>query len=103
MTRSAYGERWLDLGADPVLGPLLAGERTSRAEVAACRRVEGAGNVTGQLDPVPSMVGVGHRDGREQRRRIGMQRVLVQLGRGSQLNDLPQVHDGNSVADVSER
>src|SRR5438309_11568240 len=74
MTRSALGERWLDLSADPVLGPLLAGERTSRAEVAACGRIEGAGNVTGQLDPIPSVVRVRHRDGRQQRGGIRMQR-----------------------------
>src|SRR2546421_11745526 len=64
MTRSALGERWLDLGADPVLGPLLARQRTSRAEVAAGGRVEGARHIPGQLDAAAPMFGVGYRDRR---------------------------------------
>ena len=44
---------------------------------------------------------VGDRHGREQRLRVGVQRVLVQLQPAGQLHQLAQVHHRHAVADVA--
>ena len=68
-------ERWLDLAAD--VGRVAA----ARVESAARRRVDRRGHVALEHDPLALLgeVGVGDRDGREQRLGVGHDRSRVEL------------------------
>ena len=46
-------------------------------------------------------LGVGDRHGCQQRLGVGMQRILVELVAGRDLDNAPEVHHGDAVADVA--
>ena len=63
----------------------------------------GLGHVARQDQPLAAALdrGVGDRDCGDQRLRVRVQRVVVELVRRGQLNDLAQVHHRDAVADVT--
>jgi hypothetical protein len=71
--------------------------------VTAGGRVDGAGHVALEDDPVVGVGGrVRHRDRREQRLRVGVFRVGEQFRRLRHLDDFAEVHHGDAVGDVSD-
>jgi hypothetical protein len=89
-------QRRLLVGAD------LLRQRASSAEAAARGRVDRARHVAGQDDALPLLARRRLGDGRQQRHRVRVLGVAVELCRGGQLDDLAQVHDGDPVADVAD-
>ena len=87
-----------------LLGTAFAGIGAAGAEGAAGGGVQRAGDIPVQNDALvgPGDLGIRHRDGREQRLGIGVQRVLIDLRRVGQLHHLAQVHDRDAVADVPD-
>src|SRR5262245_60920424 len=69
-------ERWIDHVAVPRLEA-----RAARMEVAGARRIERARNVALEHDRLPgaTALGIGDRNGRKQRSRVGMLGLLVEL------------------------
>src|SRR6266513_199703 len=76
------------------------GVQTAGVEPAAGRRVDRARDVARQDDPLPPQLRVRDRHRREQRLRVRMLGVAEQLFGLRQFHDLPEVHDGDPVADV---
>jgi len=76
----------------------------ARAKAAAGGRVGRARHVAREDDPLAlaALGGILDRDGGEQRLRIGMRRVLVDLLARPDLDDLPEVHHGHAVRDVAD-
>ena len=72
-------------------------------EHAAGRRVDRAGQVTLQQDPLAlaRCSGVGHRHGRQQRVGVGVQRLLVEGVAVGELHDVTEIHHGDAVGDVA--
>ena len=69
----------------------------------AGRRVDRAGHVAGEADPLAGLAapGVGHRDGREHRHGVGVARAVVEVVAVADLDDLAEVHHGDPVRDVA--
>ena len=78
------------------LAPLVAAVE----EAAARRRIDGAGNIAFQYDPLPVNINTWCGDCGEKRLSIGMQRVFKQFLRVGQFHNLSQIHDSHPVADV---
>ena len=87
-----------------VVAPGLLPPRAAGVEPAAARRVRRRRQVTGQQDPLAPLLDdrVGHRDGAHQRARVGVQRLLVQVVGRRLLDQRPEVHDADDVADVPD-
>ncbi|EGJ74926.1 putative peptide ABC transporter ATP-binding protein [Streptomyces sp. Tu6071] len=83
---------------------LLLRLEAPRPEVAAARRVGRRGHVPREDDPLAVLAprGVGDRDGGEQRLRVGVRGVLVDLLVRARLDDAAEVHDGDAVGDVAD-
>jgi hypothetical protein len=75
--------------------------RTTRMEVTAARWVDRRRHVPGQQHTLGLLIRIGHRDRRKQRLGVGMRRPRKQVLRLGQLHDLPEIHHGDAVADVS--
>ena len=77
---------------------------TACAEVAALGRIDRAGDLTGEENPLTLAVhsGLGNGSCRDQCLRIGVQRLLIELLACGQLHELAQVHDCHLVGDVSD-
>src|ERR1044072_1143730 len=82
------------------LGAVGDGVGAACVEAAAGGRVDGRGHVALEHDAVALARGVWDGDGGEQRARVGVERVRVELFGGRDLDDAPQVHDGDAVGDV---
>src|SRR5439155_14785267 len=96
VARGALLERGLLILADPRdLADPAAG-----VEVAAGRRADGARHVAFQEDPLALDLRVRDGHGREERLRVGMTGVRVEILGPGDLHDLPQVHDGDPGRDV---
>src|SRR5437868_2726752 len=76
--------------------------RAARMESAAARRIDRRGNVTHQDDALAGRRRGRVRDGhcRQQRARVGMPGVVVEIRRLRVFDHLAEVHDGDPVADV---
>jgi hypothetical protein len=72
-------------------------------EAAAAWRIDRAGHVANENDALALALGlgIGDRDCRQQRLRIGMQRVIVKLVLVRQLDNFAQVHHRHAVADMA--
>ena len=78
----------------------IAAFRTTRVETAARWRINRARHVTDDTCPFRLFFGIGPGYRRDQSPRVGMHGTAEQgLGR-CQLDDLPEVHDGDAIADV---
>ena len=68
-------------------------------------RVERARDVAAEDDPAPMLLDrrVRDRDGRQQCHRVRVERAAVELGGGGDLDDAPEVHHRDAVADVANR
>ncbi len=66
--------------------------------------MHGRGDVAGEEDPLPDVHPVRRRarHRREQRRRVGVARMLVQELRLAHLDDAAEVHDRDPVGDVAD-
>ena len=73
----------------------------TRREGRTFGRVQGAEDFSGQSEILMFFVGMGRERRREQRLRVGMDRVGAQFRCVAKLDNLPQVHDSYLVADVS--
>ena len=94
VTRLTLFQRWRRFQAD--LRHILA----TGVEPAAHRRVRRARPFTLKQHRLHYLTGIGLRDRRHQRLSIGMLgRIIERLGR-CHLNDLPQIHHRDPVADV---
>ncbi len=86
-----------------LLETALNGPRAAGVEIAAHWRVGRAGNIPLQNNWLT--LGLGHRiwdrDRREKSLRVGMLRVGVDVPNRPQFHDLPQIHDGNSITDMT--
>src|SRR2546425_3656391 len=78
----------------------LARMWAARMERASRRGMRGRWDVAGEHDATLGRVGVRLRYGRQQRARIRMARLRVDLRRRRALHDLPEVHDSDVVGDV---
>src|SRR5437868_11835867 len=76
---------------------------TSGPEPAPARRIDRARHVALEHDaaPLPLLARIGHGYGRQQRLCVGVTRSLVHLVGRSDLDDLPQIHHRDVVADVA--
>jgi hypothetical protein len=83
-----------------LLAAARLGEGTARVEAAARRRREGARHVARQQHAHLAHAGIGPRDRRQQRLRIGMQRPRVEVALGGDLDQLAEIHHRHAVADV---
>src|SRR5215204_4932704 len=77
-----------------VLSAVVLGARTAVVEVAPAGRVRGRWHVSGydHTLALALLLGVGDRDGREQRSSVGVTRLAVQGRPVGDLYDLAQVH-----------
>jgi hypothetical protein len=80
----------------------LRGVAAARVEVAAARRVDGAGYVALEHDSLALRQRIGNRHGREQRLRVGVDRAVVKLLGRRKLDDLAEVHDRDAVGDMPD-
>jgi hypothetical protein len=78
----------------------LLRDRAPGVEVAAGRWIDGGGDFALQNGPIPGPVRIGNRDRRQQGLGVGMERVRIQSLPFGDLDDAPEVHDRNPVADV---
>ena len=77
------------------------GIRTPRAETTSTRRSHGRGDLARKAREVSlGCVGIGRWDRVEQRLRIGMGRACVEKIGITDLAQLAEVHDGNSIAHI---
>jgi len=89
------------------LGPRFAadalGDRAAGVETAPAGRVDRAGHVALQNDPLPLFFDdrIRHRHRRKERLGIRVQRVAVQVVPARHLDDDAQVHDRHAAADVA--
>ena len=92
-------EGWIDDVAVACLEP-----RAARMEVARARRVQRARHVALEHDRLAgaTTLGIGDRNGGEQRSRIRVLGLLVELQLWRQLDDLAEVHDEDAVGDVPD-
>ena len=74
----------------------------ARVEAAAGRRRDRARHVALEHDALALRVGIGDRDGREQRLGVRVDRPRVELLGRRELDDLAQVHHGDAVRDVAD-
>jgi len=97
VTRGGLDELRVHLGTDLLRLPATG------VEAAARGRVHRRGHVAGEDDALALLLDlrVGDRDGREQRLAVRVERVLVEVDAVGELDDLAQVHDRDSVADVA--
>src|SRR5262249_29542494 len=82
---------------------LRHGEGTAGVEAATRRGIESAGHLAGEDDLLLCLVGMGGQGGGKQGLRVRVQRPGTQFETIGDLHDLPQVHDGNLVTEVSHR
>ena len=96
MTRTNFTQLRLRLSA------LVAGDRATAGKVAALRRVDRARHVAGKNLAVLLCfcTRVRNRHCGKQRLGVRMQRVRIQIVGRSELNDIAEVHNGDTVADV---
>ena len=83
---------------------LIDRDWAARVEHAARGRVHGAGHVAGEDDPLalPLHLRVRHGHRGQERLRVRVERVLVELVAIGQLHHPAQVHDADAVADVAD-
>lgn len=87
-------ERRFDLRADRLR------DRATCVETTAARWVDRARHITSEQDALTANSGVRNRGSREQRGGVWVQRHVVQLARRSHLDELAEVHDADTVADI---
>jgi hypothetical protein len=82
----------------------IGGPRASGVEVAAGRRIDGAGYVALEDQSLTGNVAfrVGYRHRRQQGARVRMERVLVKGCRGSAFDDSAQVHHRDAIRNVPD-
>src|SRR5690349_1354105 len=92
-------ERWID---DVAMACLEA--RAARMEIAGARRVQRARHVALEDDRLAgaTTLWIGDRNGGEQRTRIRVLWLLVELQLWRQLDDLAEVHDEDAIRDVTD-
>src|SRR5262244_162783 len=78
-------------------------EGTARVEVAARRRVEGAGHLAAEDDLLLLLVGMRRKGGGEEGFGVRVQRVGTELKALGYFHDLPQIHHSDLLADVRDR
>src|SRR5262249_28745751 len=79
----------------------ITGDRAPWMEVTAGWYVRGTRDVTAQYDPRTFAFRVRHRRGGQQRLRVRMMRGGEQSGSVRDLDQAPQIHDRDSVRDVT--
>ena len=72
----------------------------TRVEFASLGGIGGRGNIPLQNDPFHLKIGVRHRNGREQRLRVGMHGIGEQIALFSLFVHVPEVHDAHFVGNV---
>jgi len=72
-------------------------ERAARVEMAAGRRVDGAGHVAFEQRARARHGRIGDRDRRQQGLRIGVAWTRVEVGLVRDLDDAPEIHDRDPV------
>ena len=81
----------------------FSGVGTARVKAAACGRIGRAGYIAFEDDaparPFPARIR--NRHGRQERPRVGVQRIVENLIARAQLDDLAEVHNRHAVADVA--
>src|SRR3954449_2169582 len=90
-------QRWLDFRADALGAP------TPGAEATTARRIGRSWRVADENDarPVTFDERIRDRSCGQQRLRVGMRRSAVQLRHGSHLDDLAEIHDGDTMAEMA--
>src|SRR5215203_1841489 len=85
-----------------VLGAVVLRPRTAVVEVAPAGRVRGRWHVSSDDHALALalLLGVGDRDGREQRGGVGVARLAVERRPVGDLHDLAEIHHGHPVRDV---
>src|SRR4051812_5233306 len=73
---------------------------TARMEAASRRWIDRTRHVAGQDHAQALETGIRHRDGREQRLGVGMLRIPEERMLVRELDNAPEVHDGDAMADV---
>ena len=76
------------------------GDRAAGVEMAAFRRVHRARHVALQADPLALHLRVRHRHGGEQRLRVGVLRVAVEIAGPGEFDDAAEIHHRDAVGDV---
>ena len=76
------------------------GIETASVETTSARWIDGTGHIPGENDSLFFDGGVGTWHSREQRLGIGMGRIAIELTIRSHLNDLAEIHDGDTIANV---
>ena len=80
------------------------GVRATRVETATGRWIDRIGHIAAEDDALAVLLDVrvrlGHR--RQQGLRVGMQRIVEELGLRRDLHDLAEIHDDDAVADVPD-
>ena len=74
--------------------------RAARVELAACGRIARGRDAALKDDAVHLVIRIGHRDSREQRLGVGMQRMGKDLVRRGILDQIAEVHHADRVGDV---
>ena len=74
--------------------------RATRVEAAAGRKLDRTGHIAGKNDALALDGGIRHRNRREQRFGIRMQRIAEQRARRRDFDDPAEIHHGDPVADV---
>ena len=94
MAVSNIGQGWNGGCADLFLVGAASVEMATRG------RMHGTRDVSFENDPLFADIRVGHRNSREQRNRIRMQRGSVKVFVSGDLNNSSQVHHGDPIADM---
>src|ERR1043166_4542621 len=84
-------------------GATRHGKGTARMETAARRRRQGARDLALDRDALALVVGMRRQRRGKQRLGIRMQRLVAQLERVGQFDDLPAIHHRDAPADMSDR
>src|SRR5829696_6155457 len=85
-----------------VLHAILLRARAAGVEGASLRWVRRGGDIAGEdyALPLALLLGVGDRDRREERGRVGVARLVEELPALGHLDDLAQVHHRHPIGDV---
>src|SRR5262245_34054823 len=75
-------------------------DRAPCVKMAAARRVNRTGNLARQSDALPFHFWIRYRDRRQQRFGIGVQRRGIKFARRRGLDNTPEIHHGNALADM---
>src|SRR5213592_2701656 len=80
----------------------LLGMRAARMKRAARRRMRGRGNVARQHDALLAGPRVWLRDRRQERGRVGVARLLIDLRSRRSFDDLAEIHDRDIIGDMTD-